>query len=1300
MTEIQILNNGDTLYDIRRKINENFELVQQEVEEVEEGVQDPIVKFGVNEGNTTDGVADLLDVTDGTLSFKVGGEYPNLVTTSGDGIVTQIESVNDLHLQNLADGEYTIVVNGSQPQITDAEFYSQLLEPENVNDGDVWFNGEKSQQFKAEALTATKQKTNTTTSFHWVAEINGSCVACAGGRPFYISNDNGISWTQFANNGLLTTFTHIGAVVYEGNLYTLGNDKNLYKNPHTQDFTTTPIDLTGGPTNFKYLNGKFVATTQSGYVWYSDDLVNWQESRAIENLIKDITFGNDTYYIVGQGGEVAYSTDLNTWNRIEDIGGGAVTTCIKFYNNQLLIGNNNGNVNIYNIETNETTILQVNSNRSITDIAILPNNILLVITNYGNCFISYDHKTFTSLISVGDIYLRRISLNKFVVGDNGIIITLNQNTGWVDYPYIPIGEVIISDGEVTYVHTYPYNSNGLHEASSSTFGLLRTAAVTDEMDCSCNNAVITPSNLYNISNYRIANTEYKVGDTVGCPYHHGMTLRCTTAGTTSQEALDTNRNLNAGETIIDGTVVWTIETTNTSNFLNKQQITNCLLEVPQRIKYELTDGTLTVKAGSVVIVPYGNLDRTFYKVGDVTFDETTSIASNFSATNYIETHDNFTLGDTWEIVTKFTTGDDITTNQNILSNGRGVALNIANSKLSIYLGSDGSTFDIASAQAGTTTLSANTTYMVKISYDGTVYTMSSSIDGAAWTTEYTSTTEVVVKTGDKLKFGFFSGNIYFRGSIDFSETLITIDGKQRFNTSEQLTTKYPKGSTFLNDNFKVADTQFADGKFFVWAELVGDVEQGGTTTSTSVGYVLMGANEGNIITRRRLESGVSTTTASNTYTVYYNTNTNLIGITGSDTTINNGQIYSLPHIIIMSDGTNTFSSVTQVFNGMGYIGSTYWIDKGVKGLIPNGRNTDGSLNNIEFTTPKLATATLTAYTNNNMPFGYNVVQNKVGWSDWLYVQEEKPNDNYSHWYKPSQNILYYAGATTGDYQPIKDLICGFLGRTDGMVTEWNPKEIFHAVDYNDLQEKVSKSGDTMTGNLKIDKSGAQIHLIGDYWKGIDAYDTNVDCTNTTQVDLQGARIISVDKNGTWYAYSQHGVGASGQYYNSMAVRRYIDGTAKQGVLAVNVDKSGNIYTSAPTPATGDNSTKIATTAFCKNMATTTKATTTSSASATRPAWIVQNYKSGTTWRRVWSDGWIEQGGKVTVTRSNYKATLTFSKAFSDTNYNIMFTAQSSDAAYFQSDNINVSNDTSKIKTTSIEIASEAGNTFYWMACGY
>lgn len=60
------------------------------------------------------------------------------------------------------------------------------------------------------------------------------------------------------------------------------------------------------------------------------------------------------------------------------------------------------------------------------------------------------------------------------------------------------------------------------------------------------------------------------------------------------------------------------------NLANTGMITNCLLEVPQRIKYVLSYGVLTVKKGSVLIVPYGIVDLT----------SEFPIGSNFLNTDY------------------------------------------------------------------------------------------------------------------------------------------------------------------------------------------------------------------------------------------------------------------------------------------------------------------------------------------------------------------------------------------------------------------------------------------------------------------------------------------------------------------------------------------------------------------------------------------------------------------------------------------------------------------------------------------
>jgi hypothetical protein len=52
------------------------------------------------------------------------------------------------------------------------------------------------------------------------------------------------------------------------------------------------------------------------------------------------------------------------------------------------------------------------------------------------------------------------------------------------------------------------------------------------------------------------------------------------------------------------------------------------------------------------------------------------------------------------------------------------------------------------------------------------------------------------------------------------------------------------------------------------------------------------------------------------------------------------------------------------------------------------------------------------------------------------------------------------------------------------------------------------------------------------------------------------------------------------------------------------------------------------------------------------AYVTETYVSGTQGYRVWSDGFIEQWGKVTVYGENRDNTLTFQKPFRDTNYNI------------------------------------------------
>ena len=113
---------------------------------------------------------------------------------------------------------------------------------------------------------------------------------------------------------------------------------------------------------------------------------------------------------------------------------------------------------------------------------------------------------------------------------------------------------------------------------------------------------------------------------------------------------------------------------------------------------------------------------------------------------------------------------------------------------------------------------------------------------------------------------------------------------------------------------------------------------------------------------------------------------------------------------------------------------------------------------------------------------------------------------------------------------------------------------------------------------------------------------------------------------------------------------------------------------------------------------TTKATTISTAKSNRVAVVIQNYVSGTSWYRVWSDGWIEQGGYLTMTAE--VTTLTFLKSFTNANYTIVGTKGRGNAT--NSRVVNFSSLTAK--TVGVSIPFNNGlNTDYnvnWYACGY
>ena len=145
------------------------------------------------------------------------------------------------------------------------------------------------------------------------------------------------------------------------------------------------------------------------------------------------------------------------------------------------------------------------------------------------------------------------------------------------------------------------------------------------------------------------------------------------------------------------------------------------------------------------------------------------------------------------------------------------------------------------------------------------------------------------------------------------------------------------------------------------------------------------------------------------YMMWYDTTNNIIKWTTDGGSTWTDQ-WSLP-VCIVTGGTGVVNSIDQIFNGFGYIGSTVFALPGVKGRIPNGRNADGSLKNIEFTIDSVKTATRTWVDSSGQVWGY-VKNPPTGiietwyWNRYIESDEEPSKNEYTIWYKPNENITY------------------------------------------------------------------------------------------------------------------------------------------------------------------------------------------------------------------------------------------------------------------------------------------------------
>lgn len=252
--------------------------------------------------------------------------------------------------------------------------------------------------------------------------------------------------------------------------------------------------------------------------------------------------------------------------------------------------------------------------------------------------------------------------------------------------------------------------------------------------------------------------------------------------------------------------------------------------------------------------------------------------------------------------------------------------------------------------------------------------------------------------------------------------------------TEDKTSQYVIGKEFNNSKFKIVDRVFKDNKFFVWVELQTDITDSGLDTSGNIINRCVSLNpSGTMIEMGVSQSGNIEYSGTGNCTTY-RTDLNLIQYHYSGVLQNyNG---SLPIATVISDGVSqVYGSIDQIFNGFGYIGNTIFCDKGVKALIPNGRNEDGTLKNIEITTDSVLSDT-----RNIKSSTFKLVLNASSFSNWQAAD-----------YDFERN--YNTNATGGNIG--RAVVGSCETDANGAIINFEPNQSFRAVDWDDFKESIN-----------------------------------------------------------------------------------------------------------------------------------------------------------------------------------------------------------------------------------------------------
>lgn len=359
------------------------------------------------------------------------------------------------------------------------------------------------------------------------------------------------------------------------------------------------------------------------------------------------------------------------------------------------------------------------------------------------------------------------------------------------------------------------------------------------------------------------------------------------------------------------------------------------------------------------------------------------------------------------------------------------------------------------------------------------------------------------------------------------------------------------------------------------------------TNSTNGTYLVFTTKTFGYLALRSVDRCFSGSSATaNIVSAWYDTTNNIVKYTSSGTTWLSTDGWTLPIALVTVSG-GAIASIDQVFNGFGYIGSTIFVLPGVSGLIPNGRNADGTLKSTKFTSNSIVTRTFESTRTGQYFCGFN------GSSIFISTKGfELKSDGFL--YNLYDNTLISCCSLSSQYL------------TSGVVSNFNPKTAFHAVDYSDLFD----GGHTYNGNNTYT---GYVYLPSNTY--LTKEDSNLE---GGQLSFQSADNESNAGKNMWI-----------DRYDG--IFRFVGKDSNNTTnIPLKVDIQNN-YAFAVTPSSAtDNSTKIATTAWVNN------------AKSMIAGWGMPNYNAGVSKTTDANTEWTASGNgfvsiykQVPYTSTNY-----------------------------------------------------------------